>query len=232
MEPWMRNTNGEEQLAKLTAWRVCPNTDTLAALPYFLTPTPLQVAVPHPAVIDWCIFPFLRNKLIQYHSFDPALDEICGHIGMAYVVQADLSELLVDAEPLRVNFSVCDIIFGMDNNQSIWEETGTGADTPVELPAPSLYALLHTRDYARAMYRHFGIRTSIDKFLVDPELFQRYPHLREPDSKIAQGIPLRSYNRSSWVVPRSLDEVSMRSYRQCVSRQQTRASLQVPAEVW
>jgi hypothetical protein len=180
-------------------------------------PTPLQAAVPHPPVIDWCIFSFLRDKLIQYHSSDPALDEICGDIGLAYVVQADLSEFIVGAEPLTVYFSIHDIISGMQSNPSLVADDAPDPKPEVKLPAPDLYTLLHTREYAREVYHHLGIGRGIQEYNLDPGLFTKYPHLYESSAKVAQGVALRSSNKITWPAPRPLDDVAMNCYRRCAS---------------
>ncbi|ETI20940.1 hypothetical protein G647_07283 [Cladophialophora carrionii CBS 160.54] len=227
MEPWLHCTNGKDTLTRLAAWRISPSQETLAAIPPALLPTQLQTAVPHPPVIDWCIFSFLRDKLIQYHSSDPALDEICGEIGLAYVVQADLSEFVAGAEPLTVYFSIHDIISGMQNNPKLvadddddddGNDGNASAPNPeVKLPAPDLYTLLHTREYARAVYHHLGIGRGIQEYSLDPTLFTRYPHLYEPSAKVAHGVALRSSNKITWPTPRPLDDVAMNCYRRCAS---------------
>ncbi|KIW63897.1 hypothetical protein PV04_08865 [Phialophora macrospora] len=221
MEPWIHCTNGKDTLARLAAWRISPSQATLSAIPPALMPTPLQAAVPHPPVIDWCIFSFLRDKLIQYHSSDPALDEICGEIGLAYVVQADLSEFVVGAEPLTVYFSIHDIISGMQNNPSLVADDTPDPKPEVKLPAPDLYTLLHTREYTREVYHHLGIGRGIQEYSLDPGLFTKYPHLYEPSAKVAQGVALRSSNKITWPTPRPLDDVAMNCYRRCAASYHT-----------
>ncbi|OQV05045.1 hypothetical protein CLAIMM_09843 [Cladophialophora immunda] len=235
MESWIQWTNGKETLAKLAAWRISPGPETFAAIPPSMQPTPLQTAVPHPPVIDWCVFSFLRDKLIQYHCSDPALDEICGDIGLAYVVQADLSEFVLGAEPLVVYFNIHDIISGMETNPT-WLSDNTAASAAststaligpkleVKLPAPDLYTLLHTREYAHEMYRRLKIGRGVEEYLLDPSLFVKYPHLYEPSLKIAQGVPLRSRNNVYWPAPRPLDDVAMSWYRRCASYQDGQAA--------
>ncbi|EXJ55399.1 hypothetical protein A1O7_08326 [Cladophialophora yegresii CBS 114405] len=218
MEPWIHCTNGKETLTRVAAWRISPSPETLAAIPPALLPTQLQAAVPHPPVIDWCIFAFLRDKLIQYHSSDPALDDICGEIGLAYVVQADLSEFVVGAEPLTVHFSIHDIIWGMQNNPKLVADgDACGPKPEVKLPAPDLYTLLHTREYAQRVYHQLGIGRGIQEYHLDPSLFARYPHLYEPSAKVAHGIALRSSNKIAWPTPQPLDDVAMNCYRRCAS---------------
>jgi hypothetical protein len=170
-------------------------------------------------VIDWCIFSFLRDKLIQYHSSDPALDEICGDIGLSYVVQADLSELVAGAAPLTVYFNIRGIISRMENSPpwSSDQKAQEEAEAEARLPAPDLYTLLHTKEYARELYRHLNIANGTDGYLVDPCLFARYPHLYEANPKVAHGTPLRSSNKLEWPTPQALGDTAMSCYRKCVS---------------
>ncbi|KAJ9613308.1 hypothetical protein H2200_003250 [Cladophialophora chaetospira] len=218
MEAWIHCTNGKETLTRLAAWRIFPSPETLAAVPPAMLPTQLQVAVPHPPVIDWCIFPFLRDKLIQFHSADPALDEICGEIGLAYVVQADLADFVAGAEPLTVYFSIHDIISGMQNNPKwVADDSNFGPKPDVKLPAPDLYTLLHTQEYAQEVYHHLGIGRGVQEYCLDPSLFTKYPHLYEPSAKVAHGVALRSSNKITWPAPRPLDDVAMNCYRRCAS---------------
>ena len=217
MEAWIHCTNGNDMLTRLAAWHVNPSPETLAAVPTVMQPTQLQVALPHPPVIDWCIFPFIRDKLIQFHSADPALDEICGEIGMAYVIQADLSDLVAGAEPLTVYFSIHDIISGMQNNPKWAADDSFGPQPDVKLPAPDLYTLLHTQEFAQELYHRLGIGRGVQEYCVDPALFTKYPQLYEPSAKVAHGIALRSSNKIIWPTPRPLDEVAMSCYRRCAS---------------
>jgi len=179
MEAWMTYTNGCDTLAKMTAWRMAPSLDTFTAIPQCMRPTPLQVAVPHPPVIDWCVFPFLRDQLIQYHSEDPELDEICGDIGLAYVVQADLTDLVAGAQPLTVNISVHEILHRMQHNP---DRVGLDDDHPsyepdVRLPAPNLRVLLHTEKYAWELFRRLNIAQGGDAYRLNKEFFIKYPSL-------------------------------------------------------
>ncbi|KIX10028.1 uncharacterized protein Z518_01109 [Rhinocladiella mackenziei CBS 650.93] len=207
--------------------------------------TDSMAAVPHPAIIDWCVFPFLRDNLIQYHSSDPSLDEICGHIGKAYVVQADLSELVANAEPLSVNFSVLDIVTGLEKNPTLLslsrlsdamqaESNNTiqqTARTKIHLPAPNLYALLHAREYTWELYRHLKIAEGGDRFRLDGNFFVKYPHLYEPEVDacyIAHGVPLRSCNKVTWPCLLPLDNAVVNSDFDCVT---SRANLACRAQV-
>ncbi|KIW10445.1 hypothetical protein PV08_11409 [Exophiala spinifera] len=217
MEPWIKYVNGPDSLAKVTLWRMAPGPDTYSAIPPCFRPTRLQVAVPHPSFIDWCVFPFLRDKLIQYHSGNSALDEICSDVGLAYAIQADLSELVAGAESLLVNLSVHEIIYGIDHFPSCYEFHSSTNLPEVNLPAPNIYTLLHSKEYAWSLYKHLRISERIEDFRVDPRLFVKYPEFFELDEKVAQGIPLRSSNKVPWPKARPLDKTMMDYYRGCTS---------------
>lgn len=221
----MRYTNGCDTLTKMTAWRMAPSLATFTAIPQCLRPTQLQVAVPHPAVIDWCVFPFLRDQLIQHHSADPALDDICGDVGLAYVVQADLADLVQGAQSLTVNLSVHEILHGMENSpESVSPDDYVGFNSEVKLPAPNMRSLLHTKGYAWELFRHLKLAQGGDVYRVAPDLFDKYPHLYKPDVAIAVGVPLRSFSKISWPTPRPLDDMAMECYRNYASLSAGRAA--------
>jgi hypothetical protein len=219
MEPWMKHTDAANTIAKIAAYRLAPCATNLAAVPPCLRPTQMQIFVSHPPVIDWCVFPFLRDKLIHYHCFDPMLDEICGHVGMAYVVEADLSDLVTGVDPMRVYFSIFDITYSMENNPSILDGIfapsithGEDGKSPARLPAPSLEVLLHTKEYAWELFKYFGIDKDYSTYRLDASLFSRYPHLWEESAPVAGGIPLRARENASWPTPRPLDDKAIRYY--------------------
>lgn len=226
MEPWHDYTNSQFAMARLSAWRLFPSPTTFAAIPKFLRPTELQTAVPHPAVIDWCIFPFLRDKLVRLHCSDPCLDDICGDIGKAYVVETDLSELIVNGDSLKVYFNVLDIVLGLDadpvlpstNHQmghpGLNKQKGKGKKQQrVTLPAPNLMALLHSQEYKWALYYHLKIGEGGHNYRLDPSLFSKHPQLYEPNEAIACGVSLRSTNELHWPAPLPLDSVTFHQYQ-------------------
>jgi hypothetical protein len=57
-------------LFNLLRWRMCQSEDTFAAIPHFLRPTALQLAIPHAAFIDTYPWPSVRDCMIQY--LDPS----------------------------------------------------------------------------------------------------------------------------------------------------------------
>ncbi|RVX70863.1 hypothetical protein B0A52_06019 [Exophiala mesophila] len=213
MEPVFKYTNGSEYVAKVAAWRLYPFPLTLANFPHSLRPTQLQTTVPYPPVIDWCMFPFLRDKLIMHHSIDPSLDDICRDIGQAHVVRADLKDLVLGANSLAVKFRVYDIIDGMENNPSWFTSRGDDSDIHtvsqprprIELPAPSLQVLLNTREYAWELYRYLDLQNVMDGICLDSRFFSKYPHLYQPDPAIALGVFLSTSNRTVWSMPQPLD---------------------------
>jgi hypothetical protein len=57
-------------LFNLLRWRMCQSEDTFEAIPEFLRPTPIQLAVPHPAFIDTYPWPKVRDRIIT--CLDPS----------------------------------------------------------------------------------------------------------------------------------------------------------------
>jgi hypothetical protein len=51
-------------LFNLLRWKMCQSEDTFEAIPDFLRPTPMQVAVAHPAFMDTYPWPLVRDRLI------------------------------------------------------------------------------------------------------------------------------------------------------------------------
>lgn len=57
-------------LSHLVRWLVSLSKDTYDRMPTYLRPTPLQLAVPHPAWVDLVIFPAVRDELIRLRDWD------------------------------------------------------------------------------------------------------------------------------------------------------------------
>jgi hypothetical protein len=110
MTPWHTWTAGNYGAGNVMAWRLNPTEATFAKLPEYYKPTPTQLSIPHPTVIDWIPWPEVRDKLINYHSANPCLDDIIREIGNSYVVEGDLSKLVAAREPVMGFVTVWDIV--------------------------------------------------------------------------------------------------------------------------
>lgn len=110
MGAWHNYTKSHIPLGCLTAWRVNPTPTTLAKVPACYKPTPLQLSVPHPAVIDWIPWACMRDRVILYHSTSPRLDELISDFGNYYVMEVDLSKLVAGFPPTPGYVSVWDLV--------------------------------------------------------------------------------------------------------------------------
>lgn len=215
MRTWFAYTNGYNSVARLTAWRIFRTQSTLEGVPSFFKPSEIQTCIEHPPVIDWVIFPFLRDKLIQYHSKDPNLAQICSDIIKHYVVQAQLPELVANASPVAVNFTVWDIMTTLEGAGGP-QSNGIFQDMTVRLPAPNLQELLEDKRYARLLHRHLLLDQACN-ISLDPSLFAIYPHLYEADQNLAVGVPIRLPNPAVWSAPRPVDSVTAGIYHNLAS---------------
>lgn len=110
MVSWHKYTLAHVPLNALMAWRLNKSPDSYMAIVPAYRPTKLQMAVPHPSMIDWIPWPSLRDKLIVHHSANPGLDELICEIGNSYVVPTDLSILVRFPQPIVGYVSVWDLV--------------------------------------------------------------------------------------------------------------------------
>lgn len=136
MTAWHCATKAHIPVTKIISYHVNPTAATYAELATnkAWVPTKLQMSIPHPAVIDWIPFPSLRDKMILCHSANPCLDQIICEIGISYVVEADISKLVMGVGAAKGYIGVWDLVksispdlkksapgFPSDNNVS-WDE--------------------------------------------------------------------------------------------------------------
>lgn len=131
MTPWHTWTAGNFGAGHVMAWRLNPTETTFAKLPTHFRPTQSQLCIPHPTVIDWIPWPEIRDKLIHYHSSNPYLDEIIREIGNCYVVETDLSRLVVTSGPVMGFVSVWDIVRAI-SPEATFENSGSYRDSNQE----------------------------------------------------------------------------------------------------
>ena len=110
MTAWHTYTRAHVPVGHLMTWHLNPTTASYMKIAAHYRPTQLQLAVPHPAVIDWIPWPAMRDKLILCHSANPCLDEIVREIGNSYVVEADLSTLVAGIRPMMGFVGVWDMV--------------------------------------------------------------------------------------------------------------------------
>ncbi|KAG4032040.1 hypothetical protein MFRU_008g03900 [Monilinia fructicola] len=109
---WHCATKCHIPLTKIIAYHVNPTAATYAELTGngAWVPTKLQMSIPHPAIIDWVPSPSLRDKLILCHSANPCLDQIICDIGSSYVVEADVSQLVMGVGSAKGYIGVWDLV--------------------------------------------------------------------------------------------------------------------------
>lgn len=110
MTAWHTYTRAHIPVGKLMTWRLNPTPAAYMKIAACYRPTQMQLAVPHPAVIDWIPWPTLRDKLIQCHSANPCLDDIVCEIGNSYVTEAELSKLIMGIRPVMGYVGVWDMV--------------------------------------------------------------------------------------------------------------------------
>ncbi|EXJ70267.1 uncharacterized protein A1O5_06335 [Cladophialophora psammophila CBS 110553] len=108
MIPWHAYTKAHAAISMVSMWRLVPNSVNRLAVGY--QPTPTQLALLYPAVIDWIPFPSLRDKLILYHSANPMLDTIICDLGESYVVEGDLSKIVENFSSMLGCVGVFDLV--------------------------------------------------------------------------------------------------------------------------
>ncbi|EXJ69714.1 uncharacterized protein A1O5_06785 [Cladophialophora psammophila CBS 110553] len=117
MRPFWIYTKAHLPVINVTSWRLSPCHETYVKLASWYRPTHVQLAVPHPAVIDWVPFPSLRDRLILLHSCNPRLDEIICEIADSYVMEIDFSRLVSGVEPCLVYVRALDLIAAISSTE-------------------------------------------------------------------------------------------------------------------
>lgn len=220
------------------AWRLDPTPELYEAIDPAFRPTKLQMAISHPAIIDWIPYGTLRDKLIVYHSANPHLDDVICEMGNSYVMEVDLSRLIAGLRPTRGYVGVWDLIrsiapeaatyttganlFGPDLENSPEtiddfdeEEQNTPART---LPAPNAAALFESKSLALEAFKLIGMHKGPSNFLLDPLFFERHPELHDSNTHvIARGVPLRPGDRKFITTPRPLDLGVLGRYKELSS---------------
>ncbi|KND90510.1 hypothetical protein TOPH_04827 [Tolypocladium ophioglossoides CBS 100239] len=130
-------------------------------------------------------------------------------VATAFVVEATLSELLVDAPPVMVCIPVIDLIASM-----CLGEQRKGTCVLATLPAPDVATLFSPPEHARLVFRHLNMDRGVSCYKMDPAFFWKYPDLYDPTSCIvASGIPLKPMAQTTATHPDHLDALTVGTYR-------------------
>ncbi|KAJ4264259.1 hypothetical protein NW762_005453 [Fusarium torreyae] len=199
-------------IVDLTAWQMLPCPQTLNRVFERYRPTKLQLLKPHPIVIDWIPFPSIRDRLIELHASNPKIDQIVCDAVSSYVVEAWMSDLVLNAPRVRAYIRVNDLISNVPSDA----EPG-GLDLSFSLPAKSPEALFSSPDCSEAVFKLLNMNRGASYYKVDPALFGKYPELYDQSVDIvAQGIPLRPTIQPVLSSPRRLDVPTFEVYRSFV----------------
>ncbi|KAF7855978.1 hypothetical protein EAF04_009934 [Stromatinia cepivora] len=216
MTTWHCATKAHVPLTKVIAYHVNPTAATYAELVTngAWVPTKLQMSVPHPAVIDWVPFPSLRDELILCHSANPCIDQIICEIGNSYVVEADVSKLVMGVSSAKGYIGVWDLVqsispeatkassaFPNENNIS-WDELcraifelskqmregkvlhGITMEPLATLPASNVAALFSSKQLALSTFVALGMDLGVAQYKLDPVFFERHPELYDGSAGI------------------------------------------------
>ncbi|KAK4641185.1 hypothetical protein QC761_610110 [Podospora bellae-mahoneyi] len=80
----------------VTQWMIMPTEEHFESIPMWLRPTPNQYFMPHPMILDFVIWPALREYVVQFPSF---------HVGMDWLVV--LFDTITCAWPGTVEEALC-----------------------------------------------------------------------------------------------------------------------------
>jgi len=180
--------------------------------------------------IDIMPHPSIRDRLIAHHASDPNLDNIICEIAEAFVVELDLSDMVMGCPSAPGFIGVWDLARAID------DETGVSVDGQHVIsyanemtfgafpfgdcnvtwtPAQDTGGLFRNRNKARLAWMHLGLTAGAVNWKLDPALFNKYPHLLDPESDIrAVGTRLRPRQQVQIPRPRQVDYGSMSMYRE------------------
>ncbi|OLN97022.1 hypothetical protein CCHL11_02035 [Colletotrichum chlorophyti] len=196
-------------IIELTAWQLYPSTATFEKLHQRYRPTETQMIHPHPRVIDWIPFPSIRDRLIKLHAANPHIDQIFCDAVTGYVVETNMSELILGAPDITVHVRVTDLITAMSSH------TDDGQDgPPATLPAPDISSLFTSPAYARAAFQQLNMDKGASYYKIDPAFYATYPELYDHSNDLtATGIPLRPKSQKVLTYPKPLDASTVETYR-------------------
>jgi hypothetical protein len=197
-------------------WQIRPCRETYVRLATRYRPTALQTMESYPAIIDWCPFASVRDRLITLHAANPRIDNIICDMATSYVVEANLCELVqTNGQMTRCFVRVWDIIQCMERETE--NEKQTFALDTSQLPAPSV-ASLFTKAYAIHVFKKLHMDEGIAHYKLDPAFFLRYGELMDDDHDIiGQGIAISPETQTTLPEPSKLDAKMLTTYKHFTS---------------
>ncbi|KXH53162.1 hypothetical protein CNYM01_01883 [Colletotrichum nymphaeae SA-01] len=197
----------------ISVWKLRPCEETFNRLHPQYQPTLLQLQCEYPAVIDWLPFPSIRDCLIRYHAANPCIDQVVSDIVGMYVVEALLSDFVVNSPPMQVYIKVADLVQAMGTI-----DCGDASERPVSLPTFKATDIFDMPSVAWAAANHLQIESRLERYKLDPRLFIKHPEfLESAEELMAQGTPLRPEYSSCLSFPASMDTKTASSYRNFIA---------------
>ncbi|KAL0782005.1 hypothetical protein CaCOL14_003340 [Colletotrichum acutatum] len=196
----------------ISVWKIRPCEETFNRLHPQYQSTLLQLQCSYPAVIDWLPFPSIRDCLICYHAANPCIDQVVSDIVGMYVVEALLSDLIIDSPPMQVYIKVADLVQAMEAICVDFSEE------PLSLPTSRATDIFDLLNVALAVANHLQIESRLDRYKVGPRLFIKLPEFLESAGELmAHGTPLRPEYSSYLSFPTSMDTKTASSYRNFIA---------------
>jgi hypothetical protein len=212
---WYAPTKYYQHIAGVVMWQIRPCRETYVRLATRYRPTALQMMEDYPAVIDWCPFASVRDRLITLHAANPCIDNIICNMATSYVVEADLCDLIqTNGRSTRCFVRVWDIIQCLAPKATCPRQT---LSSHPQLPAPNI-ASLFTKEYAIRVFKKLHMDEGIALYKLDPAFFQQYPELLGDDHDIiGKGLAILSNNQTTLPGPSKLDEKMLTTYKHFTS---------------
>lgn len=164
-----------EIIGPIIRWRLNPSTLTHQQLLSDYKPTPLQLSVPHSAIIDWVPYAALRDRVILCYNGTAALDRLMCDMMNSYVIEvSDLSIILPGALPERAYFGIWNLFSGID---SLTSTPNTPNIPPGGLADYSLTQVLSTPILALKLAHDVCLHAA-KQWKFDISLFDMYPELK------------------------------------------------------
>ncbi|KAB8298556.1 hypothetical protein EYC80_000735 [Monilinia laxa] len=148
-------------------------------------------------------------------------------IGSSYVVEADVSKLVMGVGSAKGYIGVWDLVQSIspelfrasfELNKQMRERRilrGINLESHLaKLPAPNVAALFSSSQLALSAFVALGMDQGVVQYKLDPVFFERHPELYDSNSgMVASGAHLRPPERCPMIPPRPLDEGVLNSYK-------------------
>jgi len=223
-------------------WRLDPGLESYKALRPCHQPTTTQLCMVHPTIIDWGFFPSIRDRMIELYSYSAELDQLMCELLGAYVVEADISHIILGLENSISQtgyFRIWDLIQTISKEEpditqasgssgmSCWQEW-TPTDTMASWPpspfqfddeedreewAPMpLEDIFHSKKAALKLFKILHMDDR-DYVKLDPIFAVNHPELCHDRSILASGVDCTITGSSAVPLPKPLTRETIMNYK-------------------